>query len=271
MREFQLALAHDPHLRHSQISYGAHPEQVAEIVLPEQADALILVIHGGFWRAMYDRGHTAAQCAALARSGYAVASLEYRRVGNGGGWPTTFEDVASAVDSVPALLASEIGVLPVVLMGHSAGGHLALWATARHRLLPGSPGHRTDPPNLAGAVALGAAADLGWLDRSGAGAGAARDLLGCAPDDDPQRRWAAADPARLVPTGIRTVLVHGAHDDAVPLECARSFFKAARDVGDPCKIRVLPNAGHFEFLDPNTKAWSEALAAAMTVLVGPAE
>jgi acetyl esterase/lipase len=123
-------------------AYGARPDQIAEVVLPPATGPLplVIVIHGGFWRAIYDRTHTAPQCVALARAGWAVAALEYRRVGGGGGWPETFADVAAGVDAVPEALGSAIDPDRVVLMGHSAGGHLALWAAGRHRLPSGAPG-----------------------------------------------------------------------------------------------------------------------------------
>lgn len=266
MREFLIATAGAPHLKHSQISYGPHRDHVAEVLQPPDPTALVVVIHGGFWRAQYSRDHTAAQCVGLAKRGWAVASIEYRRVGDGGGWPTTFEDVAAAVDSVPQLLRPDIGDLPVVLMGHSAGGHLALWATARHRLPAGAPGHRAEPPALRGTVALGAVADLAWAHRHRAGTGADVDLLGTTPDDDPEDRWVMADPARLLPTGIPTTLVHGQHDDAVPIGCANAFLAAAQAAGDPCRLTFLAGVGHFEFLDPRTAAFGAAADAAAALL-----
>ena len=95
------------------------------------------------------------------------------------------------------------------------------------------------------------------------------DLLGVTPDDDPEGRWAMADPARLLPTGLRTVLVHGENDDAVPVGCATAYAEAARAAGDPCELRILPGVGHFEFLDPATSAWSAAAAAVTDLLRDP--
>lgn len=266
MREFRTATAGEPQLTHTQLRYGPHRDHVAEVLLPAGPTALVVVIHGGFWRAAYDRGHTAAQCVGLAKRGWAVASIEYRRVGDGGGWPHTFTDVAAALDSVPTILSADVGEVPVVLMGHSAGGHLALWAAGRHRLPPDAPGHREQPSPLAGTVALGAVADLAWAHRHRAGTGADVDLLGTTPDNDPEGRWAAADPARLLPTGIPTVLVHGQHDDAVPVGCANAYVAAAQAAGDPCRMRYLPGVGHFEFLDPRTAAWAAAADATADLL-----
>lgn len=251
------------HVRHAQLSFGSHPDHVAEVLHPP-ADprALVIVIHGGFWHATYDRGHTAGQCLGLAQLGYAVAAIEYRRIGGGGGWPHTFADVALALDLVPQLVDAG----PVVLMGHSAGGHLGLWAAGRHRLPPGAPGRLDEPSALAGVVALGAIADLGWAHANGVGSAVLLDLVGSAPEADPEGRWAAADPARLLPTGVRTVLVHGADDAPVPIGGAIAYAEAARAAGDESELRVLPGVGHFEFLDPHSSAWSAAAQAVADLL-----
>ncbi|HEY2832251.1 MAG TPA: prolyl oligopeptidase family serine peptidase [Sporichthyaceae bacterium] len=249
-------------LIHDQVRYGDKVDQRAEIVAPPTGTGhpLVIVVHGGFWRAMYDRGHTAGQCIGLARAGYVAAALEYRRVGNGGGWPTTFADVAAGIDALPGLLGALVDPDRVLLMGHSAGGHLVLWAAGRHRLPADAPGHRATPSRLRGVVALGAVADLHWAQEHRAGNSAALDLMGAGPDS-PDGRWNAADPARLVPTGISTVLLHGQHDDAVPIGCANSYMQAALAAGDPCRLKFLPGVGHFEFLDPRSVAWAQVMTA----------
>jgi acetyl esterase/lipase len=250
-------------LRHSQVEYGAQTDQIAEIVAPAAGSnlGLIVVIHGGFWRAQYDRGYTAAQCVALAHAGYAGAALEYRRVGGGGGWPATFLDVAAGTDALPGLLGGLVDPTNVILIGHSAGGHLALWAAGRHLLPPDAPGRRTEPAPLRGVIALGAVADLGWSFRHTLGSHAAVGLLGCVPADDPEGRWSAADPALLLPSGVRTILLHGEDDDAVPPGCPASYVAAARVAGDPSEFRLLPGVGHYEFMDPRSAAWPPVISA----------
>jgi acetyl esterase/lipase len=260
-QEFRHAAA-DAGLRHGEVRYGTHSDQVADVLTPEGAGLpLVVVIHGGFWRQMYDRGHTAPQCAALAGEGYAVAAIEYRRVGGGGGWPTTFTDLAEGLDALPGLLGEAIDPQRVILMGHSAGGHLALWAASRHRLPPGAPGHRADPPPLRGVISLAGVANLGWAVAAELGDGAAEAFIGVPPEADPEGRYALADPARLLPIGIRAICVHGGLDEHVPVDCAAAYVAAAREAGDPAELRVLDWEEHFSLVTPGSAAWPAVLRA----------
>lgn len=245
------------------VRYGRLPDQVADVWLPAspQTAALVVVVHGGFWRARYDRTHTGPQCAALAAAGYVVASVEYRRMGAGGGWPVTFDDIAAAVDAVPNLVSQHVpGRVPttaVVLVGHSAGGQLALWAASRHRLPPSSPwALRAPPEQLRGVVSLAGIADLTRAAQLRLGDGAVWAFLDGEPDVVPER-YAAADPARLVPTGVPTVLIHGPQDDRVPLEVSERYADAA---SDDARLVVVPGAGHFELIDPLSDAWPTVTA-----------
>src|SRR5215472_2580450 len=157
------------------LRYGDDASQVADVHLPtpeavsragiSDRASFVLFLHGGFWRAQYGREHTAPLAEALARAGFAVCAPEYRRSGQrGGGWPGTFEDVAAAADRLPGLVSEAAGGLVdagrMVLAGHSAGGHLALWAASRHRLPAGSPWRRTEAMAGCGVVALAAVCDL---------------------------------------------------------------------------------------------------------------
>ena len=155
-----------------------------------------MLLHGGFWRVAYDRTHLAAVADALTAEGFAVANVEYRRVGGGGGWPSTFTDVGEAVDAVQVALADRVDLGSVAYVGHSAGGHLALWAALRDRLPAGAPGRTDARRRVRGVVALAPAADLAAVDRLGLSGGAVRELLGGSPTTVPDR-FAATDPAVL--------------------------------------------------------------------------
>jgi acetyl esterase/lipase len=228
---------------------------------------LIVLLHGGFWRVAFDRTHAGPMAAALAAEGYPVCVPEFRRVGQAdGGWPGTFDDIAAAADRLPALVAA---VAPgvgdagrLLLAGHSAGGHLALWVAGRHLLPRDTRWHAAAErqPRIGGVVALAPVSDLAACYRLGLGGGAAADLLGGGPEQRPQR-YAVADPVRLVPLGVPVRIVHGVADDRVPYEMSRSYAASARSAGDDIALVELPGCGHFDGIDPSSGAWPAVLAA----------
>ncbi|GEK21128.1 alpha/beta hydrolase family protein [Cellulomonas xylanilytica] len=244
------------------LRYGTHPDQVVDVTFPPGATTppLVVLLHGGFWRVAYDRVHLRVVADALTAEGYAVANVEYRRVGGDGGWPATFTDVGDAVDAVQAALDGRVDLARVAALGHSAGGHLALWAAARDRLPAGAPGRSARAPLVRGVVALAPAADLAVVDRLGLSGGAVRELLGGSPTTVPDR-FAAADPAVLGTPRARTVVVHGLLDDVVPVEVARSYCD--RTGADLVEV---PGTGHFELVDPTSAAWPVVLASLRRVL-----
>jgi pimeloyl-ACP methyl ester carboxylesterase len=249
------------------LRYGEHPDHVADVRLPDVPDApLVLFVHGGFWRHDWDRTHAGPLCADLAARGYAVATIEFRRTGQaGGGWPGTFSDVAAAAVAVPDLLAKEIahrGLLPVsvdrpILAGHSAGGHLALWYAA------------VAPDAVGGVVALAPVASLVRAYELDLDDGAVADLLGGSPAAVPNA-YASADPMANLPTGVRTVIVHGADDDIVPVQLSRDYCRSARRAGDDAMLVELTGVEHFAVIDPRSAAWPAVLAAFGTVTRGEA-
>jgi len=253
------------------IRYGTEPEHVADLRLPARPGSagspapLVIFLHGGFWRAAFDRSHTGPLATGLAAAGYPVCVPEFRRTGQpGGGWPGTFDDVAAAVDRLPGLVraAAGPGVVadgPALLAGHSAGGHLALWAAGRHRLPADSPWRLPGPP-ARGVVALGAASCLADCHEQDLGDGAAAELIGGGPGRYPER-YQAADPAALLPIGSPARLVHGTLDDVVPPAMSRAFLKLARAVGDDCELAEPAGASHVDVIDPLSPAWPQVLAA----------
>jgi acetyl esterase/lipase len=194
---------------------------------------------------------------------------EYRRTGQaGGGWPGTFDDVAAAVDTLPGLVAETASGLvdpaAVLLAGHSAGGHLALWAAARNLLPAGAQWHSAGS-TARGVIALAAVSDLAACDARGLGSGAARLLMGGGPDRQPGR-YALADPARLVPLSAPVQLVHGANDEVVPCQLSVDYAALAVRAGGLAACSVLPGYGHFEVIDPVTGAWPHVLAALQALI-----
>ncbi|RJL32458.1 alpha/beta hydrolase [Bailinhaonella thermotolerans] len=240
------------------VAYGAHPDQVIDVRLPPASPrAVVVMLHGGFWRPEYDRAHTAPMTSALAAEGYVACTPEYRR----SGWPETLDDVAAALDALPGLLAavwpgdgSPAGP-PVVLAGHSAGGQLALWSAARHRL-PAPRWRREEPPPVTGVLALAPVCDLGRASRLRLDGDAVDAFLGGSPHVHPPR-YAAADPARLRPYDLPVVILHGDLDVQVPVTLSRDFARAGRDV----TLRELRGVEHYGLIDPLSEAWPRVLSA----------
>jgi pimeloyl-ACP methyl ester carboxylesterase len=233
---------------------------------------LVVFLHGGFWRVAFDRAHTGPLASALAAAGFAVCVPEFRRTGQrGGGWPGTFWDVATAVDMLPALVREAAGAQlvsdePALLAGHSAGGHLALWAASRH-LLPAGLGWPVPSGQVRGVVALAAVSDMLACHALRLGQGAARALLGGGPGRHPDR-YRLADPTQLLPAGCPVRLVHGSADDRVPCGMSRAYAARARAAGDDTELDELTGAGHFDVIDPLSPWWPR-VAAAFTGLAPP--
>jgi acetyl esterase/lipase len=202
------------------VRYAAHSDGVIDVFLPpnpaepEQPAPLVVLLHGGFWRQEFDRRHLRPLAGALARHGQAVAVPEFRRVGGAGGWPETGADVEAALASVAALVRSaapgRVAASPYALVGHSAGGHLALWA-----------GLRAGPSRVARIVALAPVADLEAGARTQIGENAVVHLLGGAPEERPGR-YAEADALRLLPGDVPVTIVHGTEDRQVPVGMSRA-------------------------------------------------
>jgi acetyl esterase/lipase len=249
------------------ISYGPDPLQFGELRLPpgKGAHPVVIVVHGGCWFAEYDLNHLAAFSAALTKLGAATWSLEYRRVGNSGGaWPGTFQDVARGADYVRELAKKyPLDLKRVVVVGHSAGGQLALWLAARHRLPKESALYTPDPLRPSGVVALAAISDLRkYRPKCG---DAVTKLLGGGPEEF-GARYAETSPIELLPAGVPLRLIHGARDNLVPAEMGREFEAAARRKGDDAKLTVIENAGHFELIAPQSSAWSAVNEAVRSLL-----
>jgi acetyl esterase/lipase len=224
-----------------------------------------VVLHGGFWRGIWNLRLTEKVSADLAVRGWAAWNVEYRRTGRlgGGGWPNTFLDVSAAIDHT-ATMAKEhdLDVDRLVTVGHSAGGHLALWAAARARLPEGAPGADPAVP-VRLAVGMAPVPDLVRAHELGVGGQAVARLLGGAPDVVPGR-YELASPAARLPFGVPQVLVHGTDDGAVPLSLSREYREAATAAGDEVELVAVPDEGHMACLDTQSKAWHHAADAVAT-------
>lgn len=240
------------------LRYGGESSQFGDLRRPPGRGPYpcVVVLHGGFWRARYDLHHLGHLCAALGVAGVATWNVEYRRVGEiGGGWPGTFLDVAAAIAHLFAIApAHAIDPDRVVVLGHSAGGHLALWV-AGLRAVPGTSPIWAEPVPLRGAVALAGVTDLRAAWRLGLSDRAVEGLIGGGPDEVPER-YAAASPIDLLPLGVPTLLVHGRDDADVPWEMSAAYHAAAGARGDESTFLSLPGSGHFAPVDPSSTAWA---------------
>jgi acetyl esterase/lipase len=216
------------------IAYGAEPEHVADVRHGGERGLrrpLVVLIHGGFWRPEFDRAHTGPMAAALAGAGWTVAAVEYRRA------PPipdhAVDDVEYALEALPAKISGHDG--RVVVMGHSAGGHLALCAASERPV-----------SHLHAALALAPVADLQLARALNLGGGAVLAFLGVEPDERPD-----IDPRWMPPPAIPTTIVHGGDDEIVPLLVSESYVAA----NPQARLVKLPAAGHFALIDPLSAAW----------------
>ncbi|PSM41569.1 alpha/beta hydrolase [Streptomyces dioscori] len=266
--EEESAFSHPPVDPDATAAYGDHPDQVVDFYAPrggEESAPLVVVLHGGAWRAPYDRRHITPFADFLARRGFAVANVEYRRGGTipaqggtgpvAGRWPDTFDDVAAALDAMPALVRQALpgaDARRTVVTGHSAGGQLALWAAARHLLPADAPWYLERPAPLRGVVALAPIADFTVAEKLDVCSGAALQLLGGTATFEERQPY--ADPALLLPTGIATTLVQGRTDTVVPQAVAEAYAEAAAKAGEVVGLTLLEDVGHFPLIDPAADA-----------------
>ena len=231
--------------------YGAERDQVAELRVPAGAGPhpVVVLIHGGGWKAIWHKDLMAGMAVDLARRGLATWNIEFRRLGGGGGWPTTFEDVSNAIGALQDI-SEQVPVdrSRVVFVGHSSGGHLALWAAAQDRT----------PIRPIGVVSLAGISDLveGARRRMFGGDNAVAELLGGAPDEVPER-YATASPRALLPLGVPQTLVQGLDDHLIDLvDQNRTHARAAETAGDRVRLVEIDEATHMDLIEPSSAAWA---------------
>ncbi len=238
------------------LSYGTDPLQFGELRLPvtTKAAPVVIVVHGGCWFAEYDLNHLAAFSAALTKLGVATWTIEYRRIGNpGGGWPGTFQDVAKGADYLREIAKKyRLDLRRVVVVGHSAGGQLALWLAGRKNLPKASVLYSANPLPLAGVVSLAGISDLKKYRPN------CDDSVTKLLDGTPEQyaeRYQQTSPIELLPLKVPVRLIHGKLDRIVPIELGTDFVEAARRKGDQVTLTVLDAAGHFDLISPLAPVW----------------
>lgn len=236
--------------------YGEHPRQVADLHRPSGPGPfpVVVVLHGGYWQPPYTKLIMRPLCVDLVRRGYAALNVEYRRLGReGGGWPQTFDDVATAIDHLadPGLRDAGLDLERLELLGHSAGAQLALWAAGRPELPADAPG-AAPLVTATRVLALAPVCDLEGAGRP------ARALLGGSPPEVADR-WRQADPMRRIPLHVPVGIVHAVDDETVSIERSRAYAAAARAAGADVWLDEVPG-GHRDPIDPSTQAWKAAAA-----------
>jgi acetyl esterase/lipase len=246
------------------IVYGPDASQFGELSRPSGSAhrGVVVIIHGGFWRAQYGLDLGRPLAADLAGRGYVCWNIEYRRVGGGGGWPATLEDVAAAIDHLAEL---DVDRSSVVAIGHSAGGHLATWAAGRAALPADAPGGKPKV-TVTAVVSEAGVIDLAVAARTDVGGTAVPDLLGGTPEQVPDR-YRIADPIGQVPLPAPVLCVHSRADDTVPFAQSSAYVAAAKRAGGAAELHAVPG-DHFAVIDVKAPAWDVVREALPSLLAG---
>lgn len=240
------------------IAYGDHPQQFGHLYLPtgptDTSTPVVMVIHGGFWNGRYGSNLGTRFARAIAGAGAVAWNVEYRRVGAGGHWPEMQSDVTAALDVVSGAVQrhAPVGVDDVRLVGHSAGGHLAVW-------LGGETGTKVRPSRI---VSQAGVLDVEAVDASGRANPALEALMQVRYADHP-KLYRDASPAARVPIGIPTICVHGTDDVQVSRTQSERYVEGARAAGDDARLTLVPGEDHFAFLNPDSRSWALSLDAVL--------
>lgn len=241
---------------HHRYAYGRNAQQFGELTLPATTPPhpVIILIHGGGYREMYNLRPLGSAVAALADAGFAVWNIEYRRFGNGGDFPQMFLDVGAAADHLKQLAgAHDLDLSRVISMGHSAGGHLALWLAGRHRIESASPIFAREPVAIHAVLALAPLADVSAGSESELSSDALLAVMGGRAAAAPQA-YRDGSPSELIPLGAPQVIIVGSEDKAM-LANAKQYSVAATQAGDEVDLQIIAGVGHFEIVAVETAAW----------------
>lgn len=255
------------------LAYGKGIEQFGELRLPQGSGPfpVAIIIHGGCWVAKFaDLHNTAALADALRAEGIATWNIEYSREDSkGGAWPGTFEDVGHAADFLRTIAGKySLDLNRVLAIGHSAGGQLALWLAARHRLERSSILYMPQPLKLQGVIAMGGVPDLKAFREHGkmvCESDVVGKLLGKSSQEINQH-YKDASPSELLPLGLPQVLIYGTEDFIVPASFGKSYLQKAGKKGDQVRLINVKLAGHHEYNAPNSVAWTDIKSSVLSLL-----
>jgi len=244
------------------IAYGKDENQFGDLRVPSGAGLhpVVILIHGGCWKADFATLRDLAPMAdALKTEGIATWNIEYRRLSqSGSGWPGTYLDVSKSVDYLRSIATDKkLDLSRVVVVGHSAGGHLAMWAASRLRLSSGSALYVKDPLPIRGVIDLAGTADMEafiQFEQHGCNGAVVEEMLGGKPVDVPER-YAQVSAIKMLPLRIPQVLIWGRDDDIAPISLGEKYTLAAKQAGDPVRLVSIPDVGHFEIASPLATTW----------------
>ncbi len=246
------------------IAYGSDRSQFGELSRPATSKhrGTVVIVHGGFWFAQYGLDLGRPLAADLARRGYTCWNLEYRRIGNGGGWPATFDDIAAGIDHLAGM---DVDISTMVAIGHSAGGQLATWAAGRAKLASSAPG-AAPKVDLTGVVSQAGVLDMVTAARTGVGDTAVQQFLGGGPDEVPDR-YRIADPVQAVPLTQPVLCVQSRADQNVPYAQSIAYVAAATKAGGKAELHTV-RGDHFTLIDPTSDAWAVVVDALPHLVAG---